>query len=91
MTQQNAYLKPPHKDLSRIAHDAVCKCRANTTVDYSIVVFYTGWISLHMCLLCNEDESSFATDSGKLRIGHQQYPLYEQRHPALVFSGIAVI
>lgn len=57
----------------------------------AIVVFYTGKIILHMCLLCHEDESRFATDSGKLLIGHQQYPFHKQRHPALVPFGIAVI
>lgn len=43
----------------------MCECRAISTGEYTVVVFYTSRIILHMRSLCYEDERSFATESGK--------------------------
>lgn len=51
-----------------------CKCTTNTTPEYPIVVFCMGRIILNFFSLCSEYESRFATDSGKLLIGHQRCP-----------------
>lgn len=88
----HSWEQTPDTTIQRLNSDCMPYIDAKQKPRQRKVVLYMGRTILHVCLLCYEDDSSFATDSGKITLlsvlkGHQQYPFHKQHHPALVFPS----